>query len=193
MSIRGVEAQCVTNKVVFADRFTLEFDKYVLQKKYSVPGVTSGESFVADCNFAWSMLMNAADGYFIFGGASPGFKSPGQQLGIPFRLKDGLPSPVAGSRGEAMAVDSDFAGYTAYPTTGIDASFLVFYAWPWSWVRQERIFHVIASQGGGREEIRWRSAPRSEPIIPDGAQPNGFKVTAKGDGEGYGITLGRPN
>ena len=53
--IRDVTVQCVTNKVIFDDTYTLAFSRFVLLDEYSVSDVGTGESFPADCNFAWEL------------------------------------------------------------------------------------------------------------------------------------------
>ena len=182
MSILGVSTQCITNKVIFSNRFTLELDNYALVNAYSVPHVRSGESFAVTCVFGWSMWMKSSDGFFALGDVQPGV----QTLGIGFYVNNGVPALMR-TGGAPQAVVSDLVGYSNYPVTAIDGSLLVRYHRPFSWFQQDKIIHVIACNQGG-EKIRWRIAPESEPVIPDvdprllmaaGIKTTGFKVTAR--------------
>jgi hypothetical protein len=91
--IRDVMVRCVTNKVIFEDKNTLALPRFTVIDEYSVRDVAAGESFTADCNFAWSLWTTPANGFFLMGGGAPG--KP--QLGIPFLFDDGLPSVIPGT------------------------------------------------------------------------------------------------
>jgi hypothetical protein len=179
--IKKVTVQCVTNKVVFDGPYTLELINYALINEYSVPDVQNGESFMADCFFAWSMYMGSANGFFTLGTIRPDIIQT-QTLGIPFGVKDGMLTPTA-SGGQPKAITSNLVGYSNRQATDVDGSIIVRYEWPWSWFRQQRIIHIIASRTG--QGLSWRVAPKSEPVIPD----SGFKVTVKSTGADFAITM----
>jgi hypothetical protein len=180
--IRTVTVQCVTNKVVFAEKFTLELERYALIDEYSVSDVKPGESFTADCLFGWAMWMKSSGGFFALGGITPGIPT----LGIGFYITNGIPSLMV-TGGSPRAVTSDLVGLSNYRVTGIDGSLIVRYSWAWSWFRQEKTIHVIGATTN--KGVEWRVGPKSEPIIRDGRMPGGFKVTAKGPEKGFGVTF----
>lgn len=181
--IRDVKVQCMTNKVIFADRDTLALSRFTLLDEYSVNDVGRGESFTADCGFTWSMWTKPmGEGLFIMGAGTPG--KP--QLGIPFTFKDGLPSLTPGVPLPA-SITTDFMGYSSSEVTAIDGSFVVLYKWPWRWFQTSKVIHIIGRRSDGR--IKWRVAPNSEPIIPDAA--GGFMVTASGPPKQWGVTMKR--
>jgi hypothetical protein len=169
--IRDVLVRCVTNKVIFDDINTLALPRFTIIDEYSVRDVAAGESFTADCNFAWSLWTKPTDGFFLMGAGSPG--KP--QLGIPFLFKDGLPSLIPGAPLPA-AVIPDFVGYSRSQVTAIDGDFIVLYKRPLCPFQEKRMIHMIARRNEG--ELKWRAAPNSEPIIPDAT--DGFIVTASG-------------
>ena len=176
--------KCFTNKVVFQDKNTLELDRFVRIKEYNVQDVRRGETFVADCNFAWSLWMNQTDGFLLLGGGTAGEK----QMGIPLTVKDGLPMLFPGAPLPAM-IQPDFNGYPYSEVTGIDGSFVVSYTWPFSWIPQETVIHVIAERTS--DGLKWRVVPRDEPTIPDGPHAGGWKLTARSNGEAWGVELTR--
>ncbi len=181
--IRDVKVKCVTNKVIFDDRDTLAFNRFTSIDEYAVNDVGAGESFTADCNFVWSWWKGQADNLFLMGGGSPG--KP--QLGIAFTLKDGLPVLIPGSPLPATVIPA-LGSYSAARVTAVDGDFIVTYKWALFWFYQERLIHMIAQWNG--DELKWRVAPNSEPVIPT---PNGgFIVTANGPPEGgWGVTMKR--
>ncbi len=183
MPISHVSAQCITNKVVFADKFTLELHRYLLVNQYSVPDVKSGESFNIECPMSWSMWMGKEDGFFAFGGVIPGVPT----VGIGFFTNNGNPALMSPS-GRVRLVTSDLVGYANYPVTAVDGTITVRYQWKFSWFPQEKLVHVVGSAYGD-EKVMWRVAPESEPVAPDGAL-KGFRVKAYGSEKEFGITIG---
>jgi len=183
--IKNVTVQCVSNKVIFEDKTTLVLNRYALINEYAVPDVATGESFTADCNFGWSLWMNDIEGLFILGG---GGIAGVPELGIGFRLNNGNPSLIY-TGGAPKSVTADFAGYSYSQVTAIDGSYIIHYNLPLSWFRQQKIIHMIARRHD--EGLKWRVAPVSEPTIADIVQGNGFRVTATGNQEDWGIVLKR--
>ncbi len=183
MKIRNVKVQCVVNKVLFKNIHTLEMDRFAVVNEYAVPDVATGEAFTADCGFAWSMWTKPTDGFLLFGGGAAGVP----QLGIPFLLNNGNPS-FAPNASIPVILKPDFVGYSYNQVTGVDGSFVLAYTWPISWIRHEHVIHMIARRT--TEELSWRVAPNSEPVIPD-AQPgkDGIKFTATGTPGKWGIEL----
>jgi hypothetical protein len=139
--IRNVTVQCVTNKVIFDDNFTLELNRYALIDEYNVSDVAVGESFSADCGFSWSIWVNGREGLFVFGELTPAVKV----LGIPFRIKGDQLSPgVSGAT--PMGVTSvevttpSFSGYRRDATTEVDGSFIVRYSACFAGLRKKKSF-----------------------------------------------------
>ena len=64
-------------------------------------------------------------------------------------------------------------GYTMYPITRVDGSYIISYKWPWSWFTHSKTIHMIGTET--TDGIRWRAAPESEPVIAD-ANNQMFKV-----------------
>jgi hypothetical protein len=184
LTIRNVKVQCVSNKVIFQDKYTLELNRYALINEYSVPDVTTGESFTADCNLAWTMWIGKADGFFMLGTGTAGKPD----VGIEFWFINGRPTlPVNG--GAPRLVTTDFIGYSYSQITAIDGSYIILYSWPFSWLQQQKTIHAIARRNNGG--IKWRVAPASEPIIADVVRGDGFKITATGGEKEWGIVAGR--
>ena len=186
MKIENVKVQCVTNKVLFKGIHTLKLDRFVKLNEYSVPDVGTGESFTGDCNFIWSLWTKSTDGFFIFGGGVAG----APQMAIPFLLNSGNASfvpdaPIPG------VMKPDFVGYDYNEVTAADGSFIISYTWPWSWVRQERIIHMIARRTS--DALKWKIAPKSEPIIRDANPgPDGLTFTAIGPRDKWAVEMGPP-
>lgn len=164
MRIKDVVVQCVSNKAIADDKYTLELHKYFMVNEYSVNNVASGESFTADCEFAWHLLTKNTDGLFVLGDSAMLTANSEccvwNTLGIWFDLKHGYPLREG-------YVNQAFVGYTRYPITGLDGSFIIKYKWPFSWFEQEKIIHMIARKTGNG--VGWRVAPESEPVIKDAA------------------------
>jgi hypothetical protein len=181
--IKDVTVQCVTNKVIFEGRNTLALSRFAMVDEYSVRDVAAGESFAADCNFAWSLWTKAEGGFFLLGAGVPGV----QNLGIAFLFKDGVPSLIPGAPFPA-AIKSDLVGYSPSQVTAVDGYFIVLYRWPLSPFRERRVIHMIARRNSGG--LQWRVAPSSEPVIADAA--DGFIVTASGTTpDQWGVTMKR--
>lgn len=172
--------RCVTNKVIFEDKNTLALPRFTVIDEYSVRDVAAGESFTADCNFAWSLWTTPANGFFLMGGGAPG--KP--QLGIPFLFDDGLPSVIPGTPIPAT-LSPDFIGYSSSNVTAIDGEYIILYKWPLYPFQEQRRVHMIARRNDG--ELKWRVAPNSEPTIPDAT--DGFVVTASGPPKQWGVTM----
>jgi hypothetical protein len=186
MKIKNVKVQCVTNKVLFKNIHTLEMDRFVKINEYSVADVGTGESFTGDCGFIWSLWTKATDGFFIFGGGVSGVP----QMAIPFLLNNGNASFLPGAPIPRI-MKPDFAGYAYNQVTAADGSFIVSFTWPWSWLRHERIIHVIARQTS--DGLKWRVAPSSEPVIRDANPgPDGLTFTAKGPRDKWAVEMGPP-
>ena len=181
--IKDVTVQCVTNKVIFEGINTLALPRFTILDEYSVRDVAVGESFTADCNFAWSLWTKVEGGYFLMGEGTPG--TP--QLGIPFVLnKDGMPSLRPGAPFPAI-VKPNLVGHFPSQVTSVDGYFIVLYRWPLSPFREKRTIHMIARRNSGG--LQWRVAPSSEPIIADA--PGGFIVTASAEPDKWGVTMKR--
>jgi len=186
MKIKTVTVQCVTNKVVFKDMHTLKMDRFVALNEYSVPDVGTGESFDADCNFLWSMWTKPSDGFFIFGGGVAGLP----QMALPFLLNNGNASFQPGVPLLRM-MKPDFVGYAYNQVSAADGSFIVSYSWPWPWIRQERVFHMIAQRSDSG--LTWRVAPKSEPVIRDATpSPDSLTFTATGPKDKWAVEMGPP-
>jgi len=160
----------------------LAFTRFSKIDEYSVSDVNPGESFTADCNFAWSLWKKPTDGFFLMGAGIA--REP--QLGIPFIFRDGLPSPMPGV-GVPAQVTSDFSGYSSSMITAIDGYFIVLYKWPLCWFQEKRTIHMIARRSD--DTLKWRIAPDSEPIIPDAN--GGFMVEVTGPPNQWGVTMKR--
>ena len=185
--IRAVTVQCVTNKVVFVDKYSLELQRYIASDQYSVSDVRSGESFTVDCTFAWTMWMKGNQGLLALGNPRLG----AQDIGIEFFVTSGG-DPILKETKSApkLFIAYDLTGYSYYPITGIDGTVIIRYDWPWSWFRHERIVHLIAFKG--IRGIEWRVAPQSEPPIPS-PRNRGFTVLARGPQKGFAVILGKPD
>lgn len=182
-NIRDVSVECFTNKVLFGDKYSLAFDRFVLLDEYSVSNVKSGEPFPADCAFAWSFWTKPEDGIFIYGDASPG----NLQMVIPIVFRgDGLPMLKPGSPLPA-ATKVDVAGYAYSQVTAVDGTFVIRYRWPYTPWFQQYIVHVAARRHN--DELKWRVAPESEPIFVDPSGPGSWIMTAKSNGKEWGITM----
>jgi hypothetical protein len=185
MTIKHVTVECLGNKAIFADRFTLILNRYELSKEYSVPDMEPGESFTANCAEEWSLYMKSDEGFFAFGDVGPDVHAPA--LAIGFYVKDGRPTLMYPS-GPPSFVVSDLFGYLNHPVTAIDGTVIVRYRWPASW-KQERRIHIIASRK--KKVLEWRVAPKSEPTIPEAPIAGGFTVTANGGRKGFGAVYER--
>lgn len=176
IGISDVMVQCITNKVIFEERFTLDLSNYTKINEYSVPGMQSGESFTVECPFMWSMYATKVDGFFSFGDAIPGQKV----LAIPFKVSNGImsvPASGAGAIGVTPSLSVSTPG-TKQTTTRADGTMVIRYKWSLCpWFSQEKRFHFITVPYSGG--ITWKEAPRSEPTISDARLP-GYKLKASG-------------
>jgi len=182
MGIRDVSVQCATNKVIFENKNTLALPNFTLINEYAVGVVGRGESFTADCNFAWSLWTNSTDGIFLMGAGLEG--KP--QLAMPIFFRDGLPYP-APSPSIPSLMTPNLTGYSSAQVTAIDGEFIVLYKWPFCPFQQTRIIHLIAERNDS--DLKWRPAPGSEPIIPNAT--GGYVFTASGNGGKWGVTMNR--
>lgn len=172
MTMRDVTVECLSNKAVFADKYTLELHRYVLMQEYAAATVNQGESFTAACPQAWFLYMNKTDGFFAFGEVSEEHSS----LGIPFTFKYGPPTLLY-STGTPVFVRSDLVGYTNYPSTSLDGTLIIKYKFSLFGIRQERRVHLVGFRSAA--VIVWKIAPESEAVIPDAPLSiNSFKLTA---------------
>lgn len=184
--IKNVSVQCVTNKVIFENRFTLEFDKFISVDEYSVGDMKAGESFTANCTFAWSIWENSdRQGVLVLG--YPTVMKP--NVGITYRYENGTPV-VTGKWPTAITFGFDDAiRYHNRRLTGVDGNFIVRYKWRFSPFRQTKTIHMIESPGP-EDGIKWRVAPASESVIPDPPpHDDGWKMTAKSNSAQFGLTL----
>jgi hypothetical protein len=183
--ISDVVVQCVTNKIIFDNRVTVEFDKYMRLDEYSVGTVGAGESFTVNCTFGWSLWEKEDDAVLIAGFPTPGY----QNLGIRLKYRNGTPS-VAGFCPTVISFDvADALSFKGRRITAVDGSFVIHYKWKSARIPQTRVIHMIESNGP-EEGLRWRVAPESEPIILDAPlRPDGWKMTARSNTVEYGLTL----
>jgi hypothetical protein len=188
LPIREVSVRCVTNKVVFEDRFTAEFERYVSVEEYSVGDVKPGESFTVNCNLAWSFWDMTDRGVLVLG-----YPTPGQpNMAIPFRYINETPVVTSGPAPASMTFGfADAVNYRGHAITAVDGSFVVSYKWYLCPFRENSTIHVIASPGP-EDGIKWRIAPASEPVIAD-AKLGGWKLTAKSNTAKFGVTMKRAN
>jgi hypothetical protein len=181
--IKEVKVQCVTNKVIFDDTYTLAFNRFVLVDEYAVSDVAAGESFPADCNFAWALWRKQNIGFFLMGTGTPG--KP--QLAIPLTFsEDGMPS-IMPNAPLSSTVIPDFAGYTRAQVTAIDGQYVVLYKWSLFPILQRRVIHMIGRRHDN--SLKWHVTPNSEAIIPDAE--GGWVVTLNGPPDKWGVTLRR--
>jgi hypothetical protein len=134
----------------------------------------------------WSMLMNQTDGFFVYGAvALDEDPAPYPRLGVSFKLENGYPMVK-----DALGVRGPFPGYLQYPITGLDGSFKIKYSWPlrWPlrWFQHEQVIHIVAT--GIDAGLKWRTAPASEPVIPDGSSKE-WAVEIKQTGPDPTITM----
>ncbi len=182
--IRDVKVQCFTNKVIYKGIYGLAFDRFTRLTEYAVPDVKDGESFPADCYFAWSFWTKPTDGIFVYGRDVTASAGPYMGILVVFR-NDGVPMLRPGTPVPAK-MTADLTGYSYNQITAVDGSFVVEYRWPHTFWVQRRVIHVVARRSG--DELKWRVAPESEPVIPD---PEGWTVLAKSTSKEWGITMGR--
>lgn len=180
MATTGVSVQCIVNKVVFEDKYTLELHHFVVMKEYQVPNVGSGESFTVDCNFIWSFWKNSGinTGFFLLGPGASGVS----QIAIPVAFRGGIPYRIPGTPLPAVTIP-DLYGFPHSRVTQVDGTFLVHYRWPLGY-EQERPIHIVAERRS--EELIWHAAPSSEAIVPDGS---GWKLTVDGPPDGWGMVV----
>jgi len=183
--IRDVKVQCVTNKVIFDNSFTLAFNNFVSWEEYSVGNLKSGESFTANCTFAWSMWEKSDRGMLILGHGTPGKRS----LGVTYQYVNGTPMPTSSGPAILIVGFEDAIHYQNRQLTTVDGSFIVQYKWRLWPFQQTTIIHMIESPGP-EEGIRWRVAPASEPVIPDApAQDRGWKMTGDSNSAQFAVTM----
>jgi hypothetical protein len=125
------------------------------------------------------------EGIFIYGHEVPG----NPVLGIPIVFRDdGLPMVRPGVPVPTKVV-MGFTGYLNSQITAIDGAFVILYKWPLTpWV-QRRVIHVVARRVG--DDLKWRVAPESEPVIPDPDVSGGWTFTAKSDNDRWGVEMNR--
>jgi hypothetical protein len=185
ISMKDVLVQCVSNKVIFDNRFTLQLNKFVSVDEYSVGDVSAGESFTVNCTFAWSMWDKTdGQGMLILGRPTVGRPN----LGMTFQYVNGVPMatsrcPIAITVGFADAVR-----YKNHEITGVDGSFVIRYRWPLLPFHQTKIIHMIESLGP-ENGIKWKVAPASEPVMPDAQRIDGWKMTAASNAAQFAITM----
>lgn len=182
-TITHVDVRCIANKIVFANKFTLNFDHYSAIDEYSVPDVKSGESFSATCPVGWTMWMGARDGYFVWGDPRAGMRT----LGIGFlRQANGRFTLMHPDGPPQVVIPTSLNGYTRFPISWIDGSVIVTYKWLFSWTSQESRIHIIghasevADNAGHEGNMKWHVAPTSEPVIDTSTTPGGFVIDAVG-------------
>ncbi len=169
--ISNVSVECVTNKVIMANKFTLELHHIATLDQYDVPEVKTGESFNIECPLQWYVVEGGGLGYYIWGRPD---LSPHHMV-IPFRLTKDL--PVATTNGRPMSVTfNDLSGYTVFPPTAVEGMITVRFNWKHTRFTQQRNFRVIGHPDNNGE-FSWVSAPESQELIPDAPDVNGIKLT----------------
>jgi hypothetical protein len=184
--VKDVRVQCVTNKVIFDDKFTLEFEKFISVDEYSVGDMKAGESLTANCTFAWSMWEKSdQQGVLVLG--YPTLVKP--NVGITYRYDRGAPVMTGNWPTAVTFPFGDAIRYQKHKLTAVDGSFVVRYRWWLSPFWQTKTIHMIESPGP-EEGIRWRVAPASEPVIQDApSQVDGWKMSVRSNNTEFALTM----
>jgi hypothetical protein len=187
--ISDVSVKCVTNKVIFEDKFTLDFIRFATVEEYSVGRVKAGESFTAQCLFAWSMTEKDGQGMLVLGDPRPWRPIP--KLGVTYKYLNGTPVITSPVPAAVYPGFGDTISVRHYKLTGVDGTFVIRYRSRIPPFRQSSSVHMIEGPFGTDTVTTWRIAPAGEPVIPDPPpQDDGWKLTLKYDGSAeFGVTM----
>lgn len=181
LPINDVAIKCITNKVIFENRYTADVSRFSSIEEYSVGRVQPGESFTAGCTFGWSMWTNRNEGVLLMG--YPTLLT--QHLGIKYRFNNGVPIVIPPSPASIMFDFAAAMAHTLHPPTQVDGIFLISYKW--CYFRRSVRVHVIKSPGINGTE--WRIAPEREGVVADASDDDGWKLHIDPKNAEFVITL----
>lgn len=180
--IRDVTVRCLTNKVIFDNSMVVTFERFLAIDEYSVGSVKSGETFTFNCTVAWSLWEMPDEQVALIAG----YPTPGKpNLGVALQRKDGALSLIGPVPGAITFTPQNMANYRSHRITGVDASAVIQYRWPFTRFRSEKTVHLVESLGP-EDGIKWKIAPEGEPVLSD-PDAEGWKLAIKSNGETFGV------